>query len=80
MDQFKDVSHFPLQTFNRVQMALNIREDAGVAPCEEYIQQFPRADREAMAEMLGYINKFGYKKAKELVTEGVKFPEYCTDV
>lgn len=76
MDQFKDVSHPPLQTFNRLQVFMNLREDAGAAYAEEYIVQFPKADREAMAEMYQYIKKNGYKKARDLVTAGVDFPEY----
>ena len=80
MNSFKEIDHYPLQTFNRVQMAINLREFSGKAYAEEYIQQFPKADREAMAEMLGYIQKNGYKKARELATEGVTFPEYCADV
>jgi hypothetical protein len=59
-----------------VQVALNIREDAGVAYAEEYIDQFSTVDKTAMAQMLAYIKKFGYKRAKELVTAGIDFPEY----
>jgi hypothetical protein len=61
-------------------MAINIREDAGVAPAEDYISQFTKVDRLAMAEMLAYMKQHGYKRTRELVTAGVSFPEYVTDV
>jgi hypothetical protein len=80
MDLFNDVNDYPLRTFNRLQVAINIREDAGVAPAEEYINQFSKPDRQAMADMLAFMQKNGRKRTREIVTTGVSFPEYATDV
>lgn len=72
-NNFNDIQHLPLRVFNRTILFNNIFTDFGKESASEYIEQFSQGERKQMFVMQAYIKKFGYKFAKEKVTEGLEF-------
>lgn len=71
MSNFNDVQYAPLRTFNRVQVACNLRADTGMAYAEDYINQFTREEKNEMNIMLGLIRKVGWEQARKLVNKNL---------
>lgn len=76
---FDEIQHKPLRTYNRAVFYCNIWEDSGKAFAEDYAMQFNAQERLEIAQTIAAVKKFGVKRVKELVTQGVVFPEYMTE-
>jgi hypothetical protein len=75
MSNFNDVHHRPLQTYNRCVVTANLHEDQGRAAVEDYLEQFSHQDKVEMARMYTLIKKFGSKRVKAMVTDGLTFSD-----
>ena len=75
-NKFDDIEHLPLRAYNRAVFFCNLYEDRGKAYAEDYLLQFDVADRLKMANILSAIKSYGHKRVKEIVTQGIEFPEY----
>lgn len=78
MENFNNIKNKALQAFNRFMYATNLNNDFGVAYMTDYVSQFTEEDRKRMHTAGLMINNFGYKKVRELITEGMYFEEYPT--
>lgn len=76
---FDEIQHKPLRTFNRAVFFCNIWEDHGKAFAEDYALQFSMEERLEIAKTISAVKKFGAKRVRELVTQGVVFPENMTE-
>ena len=73
-DRFDDITHRPLQAYNRAVMFYNTYEDKGRAAAEEYANQFSMDDRLAMAKIVAAVKRKGVDWVRDRVTSGVYFP------
>jgi hypothetical protein len=75
ISRFDEVKHYPLKVFNRCVVASNLLEDGGRAAVEDYVEDFTDKEKADMQAMYLYVKKYGYKKAKDVVTEGLEFTD-----
>jgi hypothetical protein len=75
MSNFNDVNHRPLQTYNRCVVAANLNSDQGRAAVEDYLDQFSHQEKVEMSRMYHIIKKFGPKRVKFMVTDGLTFSD-----
>jgi 3,4-dihydroxy-2-butanone 4-phosphate synthase len=73
MNNFNTVEHQPLQTYNRCVVTANLHADQGRAAVEDYLEQFSEQDKIDMAHMYNLIKRYGTKRVKAMVTEGLDF-------
>lgn len=78
MENFNSIDNKALQAFNRFMYATNLNNDFGRAYMNDYINQFTDEDKKRMHTAGFMIQNFGYKKVRELITEGMYFEEYPT--
>lgn len=74
-NQFRDIEHRPLRIYNRAVMFHNIYEDHGIGAAEEYVATFSPQEKLEIAQITALVKTKGTKFVKDLVTQGVDFPD-----
>lgn len=78
-EMFNDIRHRPLQAYNRFVYASNLLETKGKAETEDYLSLFSRDEKIDIGQIASLLKVSGWKRTKELVTQGVVFPENMTE-
>ena len=78
MDKFDEIKSPLLKVFNRTIMANNIFEDYGMAPAQEYLDQFNSVDKDNIRKMAQLLKTKGYEYVKRFVRENTVFEEDLT--
>ncbi len=71
---FNDIENPLLRTWNRLVTVFNLREDAGAAVAQEYINNLSKEDNHQMIYMAMLVKKVGKDKVKEFVLNNTEFP------
>jgi hypothetical protein len=75
MSNFNDVKDPILRAYNRYVVANNLKEDAGRAYAEEYLNQFSTVDQTNIFLIGSLLRKQGYKATIEFIRQNVIFEE-----
>lgn len=73
MSNFNDVNHMPLRTYNRCVVAANLKQDAGQAALEDYLDQFSPEEQADIQTMYKLIRTHGVRRIQKMVTSGLNF-------
>ena len=74
-NNFNDIKHIPLRTYNRAVTIANIKADLGDSAVLEYVKQFNEKERRQIALVMAYMAKYGQKKTQEECTKGLEFSD-----
>ena len=72
-ENFDNIKHYPLRTFNRAVTMNNIVEDFGPEAMKKYAEQFTEEDLKAIVLCNVGIKQLGIEAVRKAVTSGVEF-------
>lgn len=79
MDKFDDIKSPLLQTYNRTMIFRNLLEDFGLAPAEDYLDQFNISDKNNISLMYKLIKAKGRDYVISVVRQHTVFEEDLLD-
>lgn len=74
-NNFNDVAHLPLRTYNRAVMTFNLLEDFGQEGASQYLAQFSDSVKRQIFMLIEYIRRDGYKVVQQKCMAGQEFSD-----